>query len=195
LGKTAACADDIGIAMKLISTLRTLQPNFGGIRAVSAKELNEKKCVVVPVALRVPDCAAEERFRGSFPPPPAEGVLWSHTSLFAKLWLKKFLPPGKNFVVATAAPYLGVIIGPEADSSVWEKTAREVERAGGNNICSRSLADGFCKFVCFEGGNRHKLRGAIRPLPRLKRRGATHYNQPLENAVYAGGRMGHAQSP
>ena len=116
LGLVTVCADDIGVALRSISSLPILRGLFSTIDELVCLELGLAKCIIVPLSSEVPRGKTFEIARTKDPIRNAPFAVSKH---FIQLWLDHFLPAWKQFKIQSAAEYLGAFIGPTGSDSFW----------------------------------------------------------------------------
>lgn len=102
-GVVRACADDIGAALRCVSSLSLLSPFFALAERAAGLVVKPPKCNVVPIG---GGPFVEQRRR-------------------IQRWLKKFLPQWSNFAVVGTATYLGMEMGCPAGDSRWTGALRK----------------------------------------------------------------------
>ena len=100
-GAIRACADDVGAALSNISLLIPLKQIFDLARDVAGLALKPSKCILVPLY----------------------SLASSHVVCVIRDWLARNIPDWYEFKVVSCAKYLGVWLGPLADSKQWRSQA------------------------------------------------------------------------
>ena len=102
-----ACADDLGLVLRHLRTLRALVRLFSGFERASGLALKISKCVLVPLA-RQP---------------------WAALAADVQRWLCTEVPAWSAFCVSRAAKYLGAHIGPGAHTVLWTSQMQKFLRS------------------------------------------------------------------
>ena len=94
-GEVRACADDIGIVLKRLSSLKSVFRLFCMFEKVSGLALKPPKCVIIPLSVQVT---------------PGNAQVFSE-------WLHRELGDWAHFKIADKGKYLGIYLGPAAGKS------------------------------------------------------------------------------
>ena len=124
LGITRACADDIGMVLKKLDTLKRVHGVFKLAEWIGGLTLKPSKCVIVPIG----ETFSEEL-----------------TSRIKK-WISENIPDWTDFDIRPMAKYLGAVLGPAATPEInfalplakWRGRAKEISASSSSALVSAS---------------------------------------------------------
>jgi hypothetical protein len=99
LGKVRACADDVGVALKVFKALSILHDVFCVFKNVSGLTLEPSKCVMIITCFETSECNIR----------------------VIRRYLHKFCPDWSEMSIVNTAKYLGIFLGPRSGPVQWTK--------------------------------------------------------------------------